>query len=194
MARILTRSEGESAKVNGRRCAFCRQDQQRPLAWRASLTCRMCVLTLWASLAGTPEQRNGRQMLRGRGRGRELPKSQSTVHPCYCRQGVEADGPKSEPRGRAPLTKFTQVERSKLGCRTVDTAQTDQTHPCRVPSVRIVRVIGRKKFARYTTSPRGVSASSRFCCSALRELSWGWDPGGFLTCALLFMQRVDRLS
>jgi hypothetical protein len=96
-----------------------------------------------ASLAGTPEQRNGRQMLRGR--GRELPKSQSTVHPCYCRQGVEADGPKSEPRGRAPLTKFTQVERSKLGCRTVDTAQTDQTHPCRVPSVRIVRVIGRKK-------------------------------------------------
>ena len=57
---------------------------------------------------------------------------------------MEADGPKSEPRGRAPLTKFTQVERSKLGCRPVDTAQTDQTHPCRVPSVRIVRVIGGK--------------------------------------------------
>ena len=143
-ARILTRSEGDVLKVNGRRCTFCRQDQQRPLGSRMAEAayCRICVLTLWQGSRATPEQRNGRQMLRGR--GRELPKSQSTVHPCYCRQGVEADGPKSEPRGCAPLTKFTQVERSKLGCRTVDTAQTDQTHPCRVPSVRIVRVIGRK--------------------------------------------------
>jgi hypothetical protein len=59
---------------------------------------------------------------------------------------VEAGGPKSEHRGRAPLTEFTgQVERAKLGCRTLDTAQTDRSHPCRVPIVRIVRVIGKKK-------------------------------------------------
>jgi hypothetical protein len=151
MARILTRPEGESAKVNGRRCAFCRQDQQRPLAWRASLTCRMCVLTLWPVSQAHQSRRNGRQRLRGRGRGRELPKSQSTVHPCYCRQGCGSRRAKvraSWPRAAHKVhTKFTQVERSKLGCRrTVDTAQTDQTHPCRVPSVRIVRVIGRKNW------------------------------------------------
>jgi hypothetical protein len=33
-ARILTRSEGDVLKGNGRRCTFCRQDQQRPLGSR----------------------------------------------------------------------------------------------------------------------------------------------------------------
>jgi hypothetical protein len=126
LARILTRSEGEALKVNGRRCTFCRQDQQRETSRMAEVAyCRICVLTLWQVSRATghrpptPEQRNGRQMLRER--ERELPSLPSLKIPCTrcirARQGVEADGPKSEHRGRAPLaarrSQSSQVKRAK---------------------------------------------------------------------------------
>jgi hypothetical protein len=51
---------------------------------------------------------------------------------------------------RSPLTEFTGQESKSLdAAATLDTAQTDQSHPCRVPIVRIVRivrVIGKKKW------------------------------------------------
>jgi hypothetical protein len=185
MARILTRSEGESAKVNARPTETSRM---AGVAYLQDVRSDSV-----ASLAGTPEQRNGRQMLRGR--GRELPKSQSTVHPCYCRQARcgsrRAKVRASWPRAAHKVHTGREIKAWMPDCRhrpdrPDSSMQGSECADCARD--------WEEKFARYTTSPRGVSASSRFCCSALRELSWGWDPGGFLTCALLFMQRVDRLS
>jgi hypothetical protein len=143
-ARILTRSEGEVLKVNGRRCTFCRQDQQSPLGsrmaeaadWRAgSAFWKLSLSQLPASAASD-----------GGPRALQVATESGSKHRASVLGKVWKPAGQSQSIVAARRSQSSQVERAKLGCRrTLDTAQTDRSHPCRVPIVRIVRVIGKKK-------------------------------------------------